>query len=41
VIIGENVSIGQGAVICPSTVLTVDLRIGAFVTLNIGCLFCL
>ncbi|AKT29799.1 dTDP-4-amino-4,6-dideoxy-D-glucose acetyltransferase VioB [Pseudomonas syringae pv. actinidiae] len=38
VIMGENVVIGQGAVICPSTVLSVDLRIGAFVTLNIGCL---
>lgn len=37
VIIGTNVVIGKGTVICPLTVLTTDLVVGEFVTINLGC----
>lgn len=33
-IIGENVSIGEGVVICPQVVLTCDITIGRFVGIN-------
>lgn len=36
-IVGENVAVGQGAIICPLTVLTADLIIGDFAILNISC----
>lgn len=36
-VIGENVSIGRGSVICPTCVLSADIEIGAFVNINIGC----
>jgi sugar O-acyltransferase (sialic acid O-acetyltransferase NeuD family) len=37
VVIGRNVVIGQGVVICPFTVLSTDLVVGDFVTINSGC----
>jgi len=37
VVIGRNVIIGQGVVICPFTVLSADLVVGDFVTINSGC----
>jgi sugar O-acyltransferase (sialic acid O-acetyltransferase NeuD family) len=37
VVIGTNVVIGKGAVICPFTVLSTDLSVGDFVTINSGC----
>lgn len=37
VIIGENVEIGKGSVICANSVLTCDIRIGEFVLLNLAC----
>lgn len=37
VVIGTNVVIGKGAVICPFTVLSTDLVVGDFVTINSGC----
>lgn len=33
-IIGENVSIGQGTIICPNCILTCDISIGDFVFIN-------
>ncbi|MET0611326.1 MAG: acetyltransferase [Pseudomonas caspiana] len=36
-VIGENVKIGQGTVICPFALLSVDLTVGAFVTINVSC----
>lgn len=36
VIIGHNVSIGQGAILCPRVVLTSDIVVGDFVSLNVG-----
>ena len=35
-IIGGNVSIGAGTVICPNCILSTDIEIGAFVMLNSG-----
>lgn len=35
-IIGKNVEIGRGCVICPSAILTCDIQIGNFVMVNIG-----
>ncbi|CAI2795948.1 MULTISPECIES: acetyltransferase [Pseudomonas fluorescens group] len=37
VVVGTNVTIGKGAVICPFTVLSSDLVVGSFVTINSGC----
>jgi sugar O-acyltransferase (sialic acid O-acetyltransferase NeuD family) len=38
VLIGmDNVIIGQGCVICASNIITVDIKIGNFVILNLGC----
>lgn len=38
VLIGnDNVVIGQGCIICASNIITVDINIGNFVTLNLGC----
>lgn len=36
-VIGTNVVIGEGTVICPFTVLSTDLSVGDFVTINSGC----
>ena len=33
-VIGRFVEIGEGAIICPGVILTTDIRIGRFVTLN-------
>lgn len=35
-IIGENVSIGQGVIICPNVTITCDIQIGDFVTINVN-----
>lgn len=37
VVIGTNVVIGKGTVICPFTVLSTDLEVGEFVTINSAC----
>lgn len=37
VVIGTNVQIGKGCVICPFTVLSTDLVVGDFVTINSSC----
>lgn len=37
VVIGPNVEIGTGTVICPLTVLSTDLVVGDFVTINSAC----
>jgi len=37
VVIGTNVVIGKGTVICPLTVLSTDLVVGDFVTINSSC----
>ncbi|HSK00547.1 MAG TPA: acetyltransferase [Kofleriaceae bacterium] len=34
-VIGRTVQIGEGAVICPGVIVTTDVRIGSFVTLNL------
>lgn len=34
-ILGNNVNLGRGCVMCPYSVLTCDIRIGAFVTVNV------
>jgi sugar O-acyltransferase (sialic acid O-acetyltransferase NeuD family) len=36
-IVGTNVTVGKGTVICPFTVLSTDLVVGDFVTINSGC----
>ncbi|WP_374001696.1 NeuD/PglB/VioB family sugar acetyltransferase [Bdellovibrio bacteriovorus] len=36
-IIGSNVSIGAGSVVCPGTILTCDITVGESVAINIGC----
>ena len=36
-IIGDNVSIGKGTIICAGCIITCDIFIGDFVTLNIKC----
>lgn len=33
-IIGERVTVGTGSVLCPGTILTCDINLGAFVTIN-------
>jgi sugar O-acyltransferase (sialic acid O-acetyltransferase NeuD family) len=35
-LIGKNVEIGKGSVVCPHAVLTCDIQMGDFVLLNIG-----
>jgi sugar O-acyltransferase (sialic acid O-acetyltransferase NeuD family) len=35
-IIGERVQLGQGSVICPQCVLSCDIKLGDFITLNIA-----
>ncbi|MFJ5713895.1 acetyltransferase [Neobacillus sp. NPDC093127] len=35
-IIGKNVEIGKGSVVCPRAVLTCDIQLGSFVLLNLG-----
>lgn len=37
VVVGPRVKIGRGGVICPFTVLSTDLVVGDFVTINSGC----
>jgi len=37
VIVGERVSIGEGGLILPGTILTCDIRIGRFVVANCSC----
>ena len=36
-LIGNNVTIGQGSVICANNILTCDILIEGFVTLNLAC----
>jgi sugar O-acyltransferase (sialic acid O-acetyltransferase NeuD family) len=36
-LLGDNVEIGLGSVICPDVVITSDVRIGSHVHVNIGC----
>lgn len=36
-VIGDNVKIGRGVLICPNAVLSVDLVVGDFVTVNSSC----
>lgn len=36
VLIGRNVEIGEGAILCPNVVLTCDISLGRFVTLNVA-----
>jgi len=36
-IIGKNVSIGEGSIICAQTIATVDIQIGSHVILNLAC----
>ncbi len=33
----ENVSIGEGSIICAGCIITTDIRIGSFITLNLMC----
>lgn len=33
-ILGQNVSVGEGSVLCPNTILTCDVTLGSFVTVN-------
>lgn len=37
VIFGRNITIGEGVILCPGTVVTVDLKIGNYVSVNINC----
>ncbi len=36
-IMGGNIKIGTGVILCPNTVITCDVVIGKFVTINVGC----
>ena len=36
-VIGDNVNIGNGTIICPLTVITCDVKIGKSVVVNTGC----
>lgn len=36
-VIGENVKLGKGAIVCANTIITSDIVIGNFVTLNLAC----
>ena len=36
-IVGRNAVVGEGCIFCSRNVLTVDLVVGSFVTVNIGC----
>ncbi len=36
VVMGNNVELGTGVILCPRVVLTSDIRLGDFVTLNVG-----
>ncbi len=36
VVVGRNVEIGEGAILCPNVVLTCDITLGRFVTLNVS-----
>jgi sugar O-acyltransferase (sialic acid O-acetyltransferase NeuD family) len=35
-VVGRTVELGEGTIICPGAILTADIRIGRFVTLNFG-----
>lgn len=35
-VIGQNVSIGQGTLVCPHVTITCDIQIGDFVTINVN-----
>ncbi len=35
-VIGRDVRLGQGCIICPDVTLTCDIRVGNFVTINVG-----
>ena len=37
VLIGSHTEIGRGAIICPHTIITVNVRIGAFAYVNLSC----
>lgn len=37
VILSDNVSMGEGNIICANSVLTVDIKMGSFNILNLGC----
>lgn len=37
IITGKNVEIGQGTIICPGSILSVDIKIGQFCLINMGC----
>nr|WP_200997813.1 acetyltransferase [Pseudomonas cichorii] len=36
-IVGRNVVIGEGTIVCPLSTLTVDIEVGPFVTVNLSC----
>ncbi|KYG64718.1 hypothetical protein AZI86_10940 [Bdellovibrio bacteriovorus] len=36
-VVGSNVNIGEGSIVCPGSVLTCDIEIGKSVVVNIGC----
>ncbi len=36
VVMGNNVELGTGVILCPRVVITSDIRLGDFVTLNVG-----
>jgi len=36
-VVGANVQLGAGAVVCPGVLLTSDVEVGAMVLLNLGC----
>ena len=35
-VIGRNVRLGEGCIICPDVTLTCDIQVGNFVTVNVG-----
>jgi len=35
--IGDNVDMGEGNIICPGNMLTTDIKLGDFVTINLNC----
>ncbi len=37
VIFGHNINMGQGIIICPRVILTIDLKIGSYVGINLNC----
>ena len=36
-VVGDNVVVGKGSIICPATVISCDVTIGSCVAINIGC----